>query len=85
MATTPQSGWVLITATTSEPTLDPIAEPAPSLPQVLITAGRATLTPSDGEPPLTIGKGDAVYFHRGFKCDWHVHERMTKHYAVSAL
>jgi len=49
--------------------------------RVLITAGRATLTPSDGEPPLTIGKGDAVYFHRGFKCDWHVHERMTKHYA----
>jgi len=49
--------------------------------RVLITAGKATLTPADGSAQLKIGAGDAVYFHRGFKCNWHVHQRMTKHYA----
>ena len=49
--------------------------------RVLITSGRATLTPDAGGPELSIGAGDAVYFHRGFKCMWHVHEPMKKHYA----
>ena len=49
--------------------------------RVLITAGRATLTPDAGGPQLSIGSGDAVYFHRGFKCMWQVHEPMLKHYA----
>jgi len=51
--------------------------------RVLITSGRATLTPdpSIGGPQINIGAGDAVYFHRGFKCMWQVHEAMTKHYA----
>lgn len=50
--------------------------------RVLITKGLATLTPAAGlGPPVSIGCGDAVYFHKGFKCNWKVHERMEKHYA----
>jgi len=50
--------------------------------RVLITRGRATLTPAAGlGPPVSIGNGDAVYFHKGFKCNWKVHEPMLKHYA----
>jgi len=49
--------------------------------RVLIMSGRATLTPDDGSPPIEIAKGDQVFFHKGFACNWRVTERMTKHYA----
>ena len=51
--------------------------------RVLIISGRATLTPLGQQTAtqLTIEAGDAVYFHRGFKCLWEVHEPMTKYYA----
>jgi len=49
--------------------------------RVLIMSGKATLTPEDGSEPITITKGDQVFFHKGFACDWHVTEPMTKHYA----
>ena len=46
-----------------------------------LTSGRATLTPDAGGPAIVIGAGDAVHFHRGFACTWHVTEPMRKHYA----
>merc|ERR1712129_635706 len=49
--------------------------------RVLIMSGKATLTPEDGSEPITITKGDQVFFHKGFACDWHVTKPMTKHYA----
>ena len=50
--------------------------------RVLIISGKATLTPDGGEPPFTIGAGDAVTFHAGFKCKWHVLEPMQKHFQL---
>ncbi len=50
--------------------------------RVLVLEGSATLTPDDGSEAIFIGAGDAVTFHVGFKCKWHVTERMKKHYAV---
>ena len=44
-------------------------------------SGEATLTPDDGSDPVTIAKGDQVFFHKGFACNWHVTKPMTKHYA----
>jgi len=49
--------------------------------RVLIMSGKATLTPEDGSAPITITKGDQVFFHKGLSCNWHVTEPMTKHYA----
>ncbi|KAK3275805.1 hypothetical protein CYMTET_9075 [Cymbomonas tetramitiformis] len=51
--------------------------------RVLITKGRATLTPVNpaGGDAICIESGDSVYFHRGFKCNWKVHSPMLKHYA----
>jgi len=49
--------------------------------RVLIISGEATLSPTDGSDPITITKGDQVSFHKGFACNWHVTEPMTKHYA----
>ena len=49
--------------------------------RVLVLTGKATLTPEDGSPPITISEGDQVFFHKGLVCDWHVLEPMTKHYA----
>lgn len=50
--------------------------------EVLITNGRATLTPTAGDDkaPITIDAGDRVTFHKGFKCAWVVDEPMTKFY-----
>mmetsp|Transcript_56325 Transcript_56325/g.96962 ORF Transcript_56325/g.96962 Transcript_56325/m.96962 type:complete len:323 (-) Transcript_56325:429-1397(-) len=48
--------------------------------RVLIVSGRATLTPDDGSPVVTLEPGDSVFFHHGFACQWTVHERMTKRY-----
>jgi hypothetical protein len=39
------------------------------------------LTPEEGEP-IKIGEGDAVTFHKGFKCKWEITKRMKKHYAM---
>lgn len=50
--------------------------------RVLILEGSAELTPDDGSAMITIGKGDAVTFHKGFKCKWKVTKRMKKHYTV---
>jgi len=47
-----------------------------------VLSGSATVTPTDGSDPLTIGAGDAVTFHKGFKCKWKITKRMKKHYAV---
>eukprot|EP00092_Neocalanus_flemingeri_P026182 GFUD01028379.1.p1 GENE.GFUD01028379.1~~GFUD01028379.1.p1 ORF type:complete len:226 (-),score=48.09 GFUD01028379.1:291-887(-) len=49
--------------------------------RVLIMSGKATLSPEDGSSPIAITKGDQVFFHKGFACNWHVTEPMTKHYA----
>ena len=49
--------------------------------RVLIASGRATLTPKDGSAKVVLATGDTVWFHKGFSCDWEVHEPMTKHYA----
>jgi len=49
--------------------------------RVFIMSGKATLTPEDGSAPVTIAKGDQVFFHKGLACNWHVTEPMTKHYA----
>jgi len=49
--------------------------------RVLIMCGKATLSPTDGADPITIEKGDQVFFHKGFACNWHVLEPMKKHYA----
>ena len=46
--------------------------------RTLIVTGTATLTPSDGSDPITIEAGDSVWFHKGFACEWDVHEPMTK-------
>ena len=35
----------------------------------------------NGHPEVVIGAGDAVHFHRGFACMWHVTEPMKKNYA----
>jgi uncharacterized cupin superfamily protein len=48
--------------------------------RVLIMSGSATLTPADGEP-IEVGEGDAVTFHKGFKCKWEITKRMKKYYA----
>ena len=53
--------------------------------RVLIICGKATLTPdgdTKGEPAFTIEAGDAVTFHAGFKCKWHVIEPMQKHFQL---
>ena len=42
--------------------------------RVLIVSGRATVIPDDGTPSFNVGPGDAVYFMRGFRCTWHIHE-----------
>lgn len=50
--------------------------------RVLILEGSATLTPDDGSDPVTIEAGNAVTFHKGFKCKWKITKRMKKQYAV---
>jgi uncharacterized cupin superfamily protein len=50
--------------------------------RVLILEGSAEITPDDGSAVITIGKGDQVTFHKGFKCKWNVTKRMKKHYTV---
>jgi hypothetical protein len=49
--------------------------------RVLIMSGAATLKPLDGSDAITIRAGDQVTFWHGFACNWHVTERMTKHYS----
>jgi len=50
--------------------------------RVLIISGKAELTPDGGGPKFTINEGDAVTFHAGFKCKWHVLEPMQKHFQL---
>ena len=42
--------------------------------RVLIVSGRATVVPDDGSPSFTVRPGDVVYFMRGFRCTWRIHE-----------
>lgn len=46
---------------------------------MLILKGAAALTPADGSEVVTIGAGDQVTFHKGFKCKWKITERMYIH------
>eukprot|EP00316_Scyphosphaera_apsteinii_P021723 CAMPEP_0119322366 /NCGR_PEP_ID=MMETSP1333-20130426/58001_1 /TAXON_ID=418940 /ORGANISM="Scyphosphaera apsteinii, Strain RCC1455" /LENGTH=174 /DNA_ID=CAMNT_0007329581 /DNA_START=20 /DNA_END=544 /DNA_ORIENTATION=+ len=50
--------------------------------RVLIICGKATLKPDGDEPAFDIGTGDAVTFHAGFKCKWHVLQPMQKHFQL---
>ena len=52
--------------------------------RILILEGSATITPSDGSEPLTIEAGNAVTFHKGFKCKWKITKRMKKYYGMFA-
>jgi hypothetical protein len=48
---------------------------------VLIVSGAATVTPTDKScGPIALAAGDAVHFHKGFRCAWHVTAPMTKRY-----
>lgn len=47
----------------------------------LVTAGRASLWPKGGGPPVEIGAGDWATFRKGFLCTWVVHEPIAKRYA----
>jgi len=50
--------------------------------RVLIIEGQAEIAPDGGGEVIKIGKGDAVTFHKGFKCKWKITKRMKKHYVV---
>ena len=52
--------------------------------RILILEGSAELTPDDGSAVVTIGKGEQVTIHKGFKCKWKVTKRMKKYYTVIA-
>uniref|UniRef100_A0A6U3W9G6 (S)-ureidoglycine aminohydrolase cupin domain-containing protein n=1 Tax=Ditylum brightwellii TaxID=49249 RepID=A0A6U3W9G6_9STRA len=42
--------------------------------------GKVTVTPTDGRPAATFGKGDFVTFPAGMSCTWDVTEAVKKHY-----
>jgi uncharacterized cupin superfamily protein len=48
-----------------------------------ILAGQVTVTPADGRPPATFGKGDFVTFPAGIPCMWDVTEAVKKHFVLS--
>ena len=48
--------------------------------RVLITKGKATMTPDDGSPSLALVAGDAAHFHFGLAATWEVHEPLTMSY-----
>ena len=49
---------------------------------MLIVSGNATVIPTDKTSgPIALAAGDAVHFHKGFRCAWHVTQPMTKRYA----
>jgi uncharacterized protein len=45
-----------------------------------VLKGKVTVTPTDGGPPATFGKGDFVTFPAGMSCTWDVTEAVQKHY-----
>jgi uncharacterized cupin superfamily protein len=45
-----------------------------------LLSGQVTVTPSDGSPPATFGKGDFVTFPAGMSCTWDVTEPVQKHF-----
>jgi uncharacterized cupin superfamily protein len=59
--------------------------------RILILSGGATITPNkdddedDAPEPIKLVAGNAVIFHKGFKCQWQITKRMKKHYAVFAV
>lgn len=44
----------------------------------LILEGKADI--ATGEDIITIQKGDYVIFPKGLRCDWHIKEKIVKHY-----
>jgi uncharacterized cupin superfamily protein len=48
-----------------------------------LLAGQVTVTPADGRPPATFGKGDFVTFPAGMPCMWDVTEAVQKHFVLS--
>lgn len=44
--------------------------------------GEVEVTP-DGEPPVTIKKGDLVTFPQGMSCRWDIKKEVRKHYQFS--
>ncbi|KAI2493899.1 DUF861-containing protein [Fragilaria crotonensis] len=45
-----------------------------------LLSGKVTVTPVDGRPAATFGKGDFVTFPAGLSCEWDVTEAVQKHY-----
>jgi uncharacterized cupin superfamily protein len=45
-----------------------------------LLSGKVTVTPIDGRPAATFGKGDFVTFPAGLSCEWDVTEAVQKHY-----
>mmetsp|Transcript_17478 Transcript_17478/g.29645 ORF Transcript_17478/g.29645 Transcript_17478/m.29645 type:complete len:139 (+) Transcript_17478:31-447(+) len=45
-----------------------------------LLAGKVTVTPTDGRPAATFGKGDFVTFPAGMSCTWDVEEAVQKHF-----
>ena len=45
-----------------------------------LLAGKVTVTPTDGRPAVTFGKGDFVTFPAGMSCQWDVKEPVQKHF-----
>eukprot|EP00540_Astrosyne_radiata_P023757 CAMPEP_0116860078 /NCGR_PEP_ID=MMETSP0418-20121206/22205_1 /TAXON_ID=1158023 /ORGANISM="Astrosyne radiata, Strain 13vi08-1A" /LENGTH=95 /DNA_ID=CAMNT_0004494425 /DNA_START=166 /DNA_END=453 /DNA_ORIENTATION=+ len=45
-----------------------------------LLAGKVTVTPDDGRPAVTFGKGDFVTFPEGMSCQWDVAEAVQKHF-----
>ena len=42
--------------------------------------GEVTVTPDDGSPAASFGKGDFVTFPEGMKCTWEVTKPVKKHF-----
>ncbi len=45
----------------------------------LFLGGDVVVTP-EGEPPITMGKGDLVTFPAGMSCTWEIRSPVKKHY-----
>lgn len=45
-----------------------------------LLSGKVTVTPTDGRPAVTVGKGDFITFPAGMSCTWDVTEPIQKHF-----
>jgi len=48
--------------------------------KIFVERGRAIITPDDGSPAISFGKGDFVIFPRGLTCIWEVQEPIVKRF-----